>query len=77
MKVILTVNNSEGSCSYKYDLPKEYIEKNEFEQITLPQGDNFRFYSTGYVYRICEREWSDFDDPPKDVIENIISEIKK
>ncbi len=78
MYVILTVTNSdEDGVSYKYDLPEEYIEENEFGQMTLPQGDNFRFYSAGYVYRLCEREWSDYDDPPKEVIEKILSDIKK
>lgn len=77
MRVILTVTNSDDvGESFKYDLPEEYIEGDEFNRV-LPQGDNWRFYSAGYVYRIAEREWEDFDDPPKEVIEKILSEIKK
>lgn len=77
MRVILTVTNPDSiGESYKYDLPEEYIGGNEFN-IILPQGDNFRFYSAGYVYRLSEREWTDFDDPPNEVIEKILSKIKK
>ena len=71
MRVILVINNNE---SFRYNLPKKYIKKSKGQYI-LPNNGKFKFYSAGYVYRICEREWNDFKDADTNLVEQILSNL--
>jgi hypothetical protein len=73
MRVILT--DTEQGESYKFDLDEQHIEGDEFQTI-LPEGDGFKFYSAGYVYRLVERSWDDFDDPPTELIEKVMTQLQ-
>jgi hypothetical protein len=69
MRVILT--DTQKGESYKFTLNDKYIKTDDVGDVELPSGDGYRFYSPGYVYRLTERAWDDFEDPPSDLVERV------
>jgi hypothetical protein len=74
MQVILT--DTKKGESYKFTLDDKYIKGDESEYV-LPGGDGFQFYSSGYVFRLIEHLWSEFDDPPPELVERVMTELQK
>jgi len=52
--------NKRGNNIFRYELPNLYIKKLNDYQLELPKHSDVLFHSSGYVFRVFDREWSTF-----------------